>query len=221
MSLRGMAIYGKMGLTLTPRTYQRHKIKALRREEQRVAAIFFTNCVFFWIDNFNKFFKKSYLSITNGPRIIVDWTPCGISRLPGTNFNQLCHKFDRRTGFLKECFPEQVLQINAVRDLLGYFHQWNNFQNLRLWQTSEGTVHQVFTTPLRLEAGLPTQEEIIFGSNCGLKNFFPVDLLSEAVNSSAGLCGVLRKLRQKYWAPGHYFLLKVDVDLYWRIAKVN
>lgn len=220
MSLRGMAIYGKMGLTLTARTYQRHKKKILQREQQKVAAIIFTNCVIFWIDNFNKFFKKSYLSIENGPRIVVDWTPCGISRLPGTHFNELRHKFDRRTGLLKKCFPQPVLQIDLVRDLLGYFNQYDNYQYLQLWQTSKATVHQVFTTPLRLEAGLPTQEELIFGSNCGLKNFFPVDLLTEAVNTNAGLCGVLRNLRLKYWAPGYYFLLKVDVDIYWRIAKV-
>ena len=221
ISARGMDVNGKMGLTLTGRTYRRHKAKALIREKARVMETIQTCSCIFWVDNFNIFFKKSYLALGVGPYVNVDWTPVGISVLPNTSSLQLLHAFLPGTRDVLPCFPEHILNAQCVREILNYASRFDNFKQAFHWRTSVATQYQVFSTPLRLEGVMQTQEEIVYGSNVGLRHFHPVDLLSKNVGRTDGLCGVMRELQRNYWLPGHYMILKVDVDLFWRISLVS
>lgn len=216
-----MNIFGKMGQGLCGKTFARHKKKAIIREQQKVDNVINTHAVIYWIDNFSKYFKKSFLNMQVGPYMLVDWTPLGMSKMPGSQARDLLHKLDTRTGTILPAFQPQILRGDHITELLQHFSTYDNFQKLRHWRTSVGTLHQVFNTPLRMEAGNLTQEELIFGSNVGLRNFHPIDLLSENVGTNYGLCRSLRALRNRCWKPGHYLMLKVDVDLYWRICRVS
>jgi len=107
-----------------------------------------------------------------------------------------------------------------TRPLVQYFRTQNLFSRAWLWHTS--AARNIFTTPLRiLKNANRLQEEIVQGSEVGLKHFVPVNLVPENCGSTRGLCEVLRRMHQKHWTPGHYFLLKLDRNLYWRVAKVT
>lgn len=219
LSVKGMDPAGKMGTMLASRTYRRHKNLALRVQARQVEGIIRQTSCIFWFDNFNKFFRRFVLAIPIGPYQQVSWTPLAITKLPGTSARNLSH-VNRADGSLKSAYPSIVFTRRTVTELMDFFEQFNDFLPAQFWQTSVATVNQVFTTPLRLPIQ-HTQDELRFGSETGLKYFQPVDLVPHNVQTKQGLCDMLRFVRLNHWSPGHYMLLKLDVDLYWRVAKVT
>lgn len=216
-SHRGLDISGKMGTTLNSKTYGRHKRRKLREQEQENAAINNGSTCIWWVDNFNKWFLKSYLNVGVGIRTSTAWTAFAFVKVDGIPATSLRHRRDI-AGRIKPAYPDQAFNAEFVNPLVTFFASNNNFQNSWLWTSS--SAKQIFNTPLRLPALNLTQEEIVYGSNIGLKNFYPVDLLQENISSTTGLCKILRLLRRKYWKRRHYFLMKVDINIYWRMAKV-
>lgn len=218
----GMDISGKTGTTLASKTFKRHKDLLLEKHEANITAIRHHVCCILWVDNFNKFYVKSKLQIrTEGPNINVDWTAIGLSKLDFAHPLDLQH-FVTNSGNVLNSFPEPLFQYSIYNPLWKYFKKFDNFQGSFLWSTSASK--DVFSTPLRGKISAtyaPTQEELVYGSNIGLKNFQPVDLLDHNIGSTAGLCCVLRELRQRFFIPGQYLLMKVDINIYWRIAKVS
>lgn len=218
----GMDISGKTGTTLASKTFQRHKDLLLAKHDAKIAAIRQGTCCILWVDNFNKFYVKSKLLIrTNGPNINTDWTALGLSKLNFAQPMDLQHLMSGSGNFLTS-FPDPLFRPLIYNPLWKYFKEYDNFIELYCWAGSIS--FSVFSTPIRLpiEPGyVQTQEELVYGSNIGLKNFQPIDLLDYNIASTAGLCSVLRQLRQKFFRPGHYLMLKVDINIYWRIAKVS
>ena len=222
LSGRGMQVKGKQSQQLTSRTYRRHKDKALEQQARELRVTLATGCCYFWIDNFSNYLKKSLGGVMPaGPYMTFNWTPLAISKLPGTQLQQLAH-VHQGDGSILAAHPKRVLSKIVIKGIMTYVQEFDNYsvETLRYWETSIGTVHSVFNTPLRMVRP-HTQAELHFGTDTGLKNFQPVDLLTASCQTREGLCAVLRILRADYWIPGHYMLLKVDIDLYWKMAKVT
>lgn len=217
-SHRGMDISGKMGQGLCSKTYRRHKRKALQRQQQRNDTTRQQNACVWWVDNFNKFFIKSYLGNGDGPKMQTAWTALALVKLNGIPTRALRHRYDN-LGAIHPAYPVQLFKPAYVNPLKTYYMSYNNYQNSSLWQNS--VARNFFSTPLRMPiVGALTQEQIVYGSNIGLKDFYPVDLLQQNISSTGGLCDILRFLRRHYWRRRHYFLMKVDINIYWRMAKV-
>ena len=134
-SCKGMEVKGKQGQTLTSRTYRRHKGKALLEQELQIARLTSNSCCYWWIDNFNKFPRKSVAAIPIGPYVTINWTPCGISHLPGTQQQQLAHVFNT-DGSIQAAFPKRILNKKVSQMLVQFVTKFNNFRPARFWQTS-------------------------------------------------------------------------------------
>lgn len=204
-----------------PRTYRRHKIKALEREHVRLNNTIQNSVCVFWIDNFNKYFRKSHLDGMHGPYQTVAWTAIALSKVPDLDPNSTLHLRDGHGSVIASYNPYPI-DRRTIRAFRSQFNHTTHFVHCdRRYSQSVATLNSVFSTPLQIRPeGGQSQDDLIRGSDSGLRNFQSIDLHSANVSSALGLCDVLEDIRHKYWTPGRYFLLKVDINIYWRMAKV-
>lgn len=221
LSTRGMDIMGIQATHLCRRTYSRQKNKRLQERDASVNTLLHQSSWILWFDNFNKYFKKSHLKMFQLPYKVCAWTAVGLSKIPASQFNWLVHDFHPATGVVTHAFPTKIFTRTLITLLLDFAASYNTFRKNRMWAQSTATAHQVFNTPLRIQPANQTQEDLITGSRIGLRHFIPLELLDSNVSTVPGFCKSLRFIRQKYWKPNHYLILKLDYDLYWKFAKVS
>ena len=78
LSRSGNDLFGKMKMLLPAKTYKRYRDGALLDQKRKVGAIIRTKVFCFWVDNFNKQFRKTYIfgKRSSVPYQKVDYSFC-------------------------------------------------------------------------------------------------------------------------------------------------
>lgn len=221
ISRNGLDILGKMKMLLPSKTYKRYRDGALLNQKINVQSILQESTFVFWVDNFSKHFRKSYLvNGTNVPYRSVDYTPFGISEIPNRSQISLDHVFIGPS--LIRAFPAFPSNRLFTKNMVDVVAKYDNFCNHNLWRNSSARCSQTFNIPLKLETDLDllTQEELLQGSRDGLRHFQPVQLAPFNVGTTEGLVQTINEIKRIFVSPNKYCLGKVDIDIFWRLCKV-
>ena len=219
ISRKGLDILGKMNMLLPSRTYKRYRDGALLNQKRKVKKILQKGTFVFWVDNFSKHFRKSYLlNAANVPYRNVDYTPFGISEIPNSLQISLDHAFIGPA--LIESFPTLPSNRFFTKQMVAVVARYDNFCNHHLWHNSTARRFQTFNIPLKLENDVLTQEELLQGSRDGLRHFQPVQLAPFNVGKTEGLVQTINDIKRIFVKPNKYCLGKVDIDIFWRLCKV-
>lgn len=219
LSQSGQDVLGKLNMLLPSKSYVRYKKTELARQKHKVQSLLDTSDYVFWVDNFAKQFRKSNLfNKANAPYVKLDYTPFAISVFPPSVGN-LAHKFVN--GVLLPSFPPRLFYNEFKLCLVQMLHTFDTYDNCRFWHSSTARQQQIFNVPLKFETGLEDENDLLEGSEDGLRYFHTFDLFDANVSSRVGLVKVVNEIRNVFVKQGRYSLCKVDINIFWRLCKVS
>ena len=212
MSVSGKRIFSKLGIgTSYGSLYNYHDNIRLRMNQHISKVISSRKGHVAWIDNFNKYYKKS--GIAQGSTNLCYWTPCGISLFEKECSLDIIYDENKNpiSSWPKNLFIDNS-QLEALCDILvdGY-HNLNFFTKCKVKEVKS------FSFPL-----CSTSSEIINDlSEYGLKNFVPVSIMPYNITSTKGLFQVIQRLHNMYWETKDmsYVAVKVDANIYYRYVR--
>ena len=222
LSRSGNDLFGKMKMLLPAKTYKRYRDGALLDQRRKVGAIIRTKVFCFWVDNFNKQFRKTYIfgKRSSVPYQQVDYTPFAISEIPNSQNLKLKHRIVN--GSIVPAFPLKPTNPIFTRLMIDFVSStWDHNQNPRFWQKSVARQSQTFNVPLKLEDDITTKDDIFRGSKDGLRYFHPVQLAHYNINSRAGLAECVKDIRKIFVSKNTYCMAKVDIDIFWKFSRVR
>ena len=172
-----------------------------------------------WWDNFNRFYALGNPTLNNGAVRSADWTVHGF-RVPA----RTCHQDVTLSG-LVDALPTDLFEDDAV-DLVKSFCQQRVFCDS--WMSnSYGNQLRVNRVPVKPDVEQcsehPQVMERIRERGSSLKFFHPVAIHDIDIGSNRGLVIIVRG-----WIEDHVQrktkrlrIVCLDVDIYWRVMKVN
>ena len=221
LSRSGNDLFGKMKMLLPAKTYKRYRDGALLNQRRKVKAIIRTKIFCFWVDNFNKQFRKTYIfgKRASLPYHKVDYTPFAISEVSNNENLNLRHNV--RHGLIVPAFPLKPTNVLFTQNMIDAVKVWDDNDNPRFWQMSLARQTQTFNVPLKLEDDLPTGDHVFKGSKDGLRFFQPVQLAHYNINSLSGLAKCVQDIQKIFVKKNSYCMAKVDIDIFWKFSRVS
>ena len=221
LSRNGLNLFGKMKILLPAKTYKRYRDGALLNQERKVKAILKKKVFCFWVDNFNKQFRKTYIfgKEFSKPYQKIDYTAFAISEIPNPLNSKLNHILVN--GSVLCAFPACSTHPEFTKKMVEAVSSFDDYSQAFLWRQSIARQSQSFNVPLKLEGGIATQEELFKGSKDGLRYFHPVLLGHFNVSSTPGLARCVEKIQKIFLKAKTYCMGKVDIDIFWKLCKVS
>jgi hypothetical protein len=168
-----------------------------------------------WLDNFSKFYAIAVQGLSGACAECL-WTARGLHRYVGPTVSTALVAGQR--GMPLNMFSPQLItlfkQKMAVADGISYAY----FKDSVCYKFA---VRQVPLKPDVDVVSEPALAAVLSQSRDGLRNFFPMGMLSENIGSNRGLLLILKNLFQAPPKPGHYSFLSVDCNIFLRMLKVR
>ena len=168
-----------------------------------------------WLDNFSKFYSVAVQGLATGACAECLWTARGLHRYVGPAVSTAIVPGVR--GMPATLFSNDIIglfkQKMAVADAAseGYLKDSVCFRY---------TVRQVPLKPEVDAKAEPALAAVLRESRDGMRNFFPLGMLTENIGSNRGLLLILKDLFGSQLKAGHYSFLSVACNIYLRMLKV-
>lgn len=222
----GLNIFGKGRSMLPAKTYRRHKKLQLAEQTEKIIHVLRSRPYVLWIDNYNKdAYARHVPQVGQSGYSIGNWTALALSNLRPLFRQHLLLPDQAPDGFPMLSCPlcGHLFGYGVLQTLEREFgdRQFNAPAYCPLWKKSRCQRLQAFTTPLRDPRVLQTQDDLIWGSATGLRDFQTVRLIEKNITKVTVLHDILKEIRTVLLDNGHCFLVKCDIQIYWRIVKVS
>jgi hypothetical protein len=175
-----------------------------------------------WLDNYAKCFAANAIFIDKELFKSMLWTAHGMKRLSSAQDMSWVAK---PSGVWISALPNlpDLLHSQLLDDLFSKLSSFDRFQ----FDYSFAHLRNVVRIPLKPSPVSDDEKTHLDSSTDGLRSFFPVDIYSDHVVSSAGLLAVLRRLQQlegfsvhTHQRFGSYSLLHCDVAIFWQLFRL-
>ena len=182
-----------------------------------------TNCYVFrrvksevhvvWLDNFSEFYAMAVQGLSGAVAECL-WTAHGLHRCVGPAVSTAVGNL---RGMPLSLFSPDIIgmfkQKMAVADAV----------QCAFLKDSLSFKMRVRQVPLKPEvdpAVHPALAAVLRESRDGLRNFFPMGMMSENIGSNRGMLLVLKDLFGVQPKPGHFSFLSCDCNIFMRLLKV-
>ena len=167
-----------------------------------------------WLDNFSKFYAIAVQGLSGAFKECL-WTARGLHRYVGPPVSTALVAGVRGMPLslfepaLIDSFKQKMTHADGVSVSFFKDSVWHKF-----------TVRKVPLKP-DVDASIdPTLAAVLRESRDGLRNFFPLGMLTENIGSNRGLLLILKDLFHTPRKPGQYSFLSVDCNIFLRMLKV-
>lgn len=225
LSRFGFQILSSCKVAVNPRTYDRKRAAHLVSYNNDNKKFILDNKVFLCFDNYNHYYNNPLVSLSKQSNLsLANFTVIGLTYLR-TEVDNSHVKLPN--GIIRTSVPKKLIALGAfiksVRDLL--HDTFNNFNDLvtspyQYWEISRVVRERISCVPMKSEIKQPGDDP---HPERGLSLYRPFMVSNQNTGSNKGLANVLTKILQLVAGllATSYFYLRVDVDIYMKILRVN
>lgn len=215
LSNTGLELMAATNILLSEYQFRRLKSDHFSKQITAVKNILKNEPNVIWIDNYTKYFSKTFISLKRDTSSLISTTAVALTTMPKHLISLLDIPLKNITN------SREMLGHDVFRYVMGKLRcMWNDWPSY--YASSVATVYQITTIPPSAKTALDQLSEDIqrLESANGLANFHGIEVLDKEIGSNEGFAGTLDWLSENI-SDSRLTVCKVDQNIYWRYMRVG